>query len=78
MKTAREQAEVIGQYGLLHVKGLRVKVRIVDVKCVPFRPDRYLVQPVDGTGGEWVNATQVEMTTPPIERDFEDMEVSYA
>lgn len=82
MKTAIQQSTVIRQFGLLRVKSLAVKVQVVDVRSVPFMPERWLVRPVDGKGAQWVNATQVELLVPPAETDFEDdlhiPEVTYA
>ena len=61
MQTAATMLPAIRATGLLAVAGgLRVKVRVLDVRQVFGRTD-FLVQPTEGEGTTWADASRVAL-----------------
>lgn len=58
--TARELAQNIGGHGVLSVAGLRVRVKVLDVRQAFGRID-YLVTPIAGSNEKWVQADGVKL-----------------
>ena len=58
--TVAQMATLVGQEGLLRVERLQVQVRVVDVRTVYGRL-QLLVEPVAGSGQQWVDADRVRM-----------------
>ena len=59
--TTAQLAELVGREGLLETNGLRVAVRITDVKLAYGRV-RYVVTPLHGHGTATVEDFRVEVT----------------
>lgn len=62
--TVSECAKLIGQVGSIYHNGLRVKVKVLDVK-VSYGIVRYLVAPIAGTGQAWYNCDSVYLGEQP-------------
>lgn len=54
----KEMAENIGREGAITMDGVRVYVRILDVKQA-YGNLRYLITPLEGIGQTWVDARRV-------------------
>ena len=60
-RSVRKLAELIGEVRLLRVDSLRVRIRVLDVREVFGRVD-CLVEPVAGSGGQWVAFDRLDST----------------
>lgn len=60
MSTLNEMSKMLGREGTIGINGMRIPVRIMDVKQV-YGATRYLVAPIGGTGQAWVEASRVTL-----------------
>lgn len=62
MTTANELGQMVGSHGLLKVENWRVEVVVIDAKVV-YGCQRFLVEPVAGSGRGWVDVRRIEFGT---------------